>query len=184
MKQAPAGLQDRPPQQDAMPAFVERLDEGFKVRPGSLTARDSAHLQDGPGLRVSKILVAVDFSPATAKVLDSAVRMANQFKARVTLLHVIDINKQAGSGSAEDLMRDLWAKGSEQIGRLSSKVDAQAMLEEGLPWEVIVEKSHDFDLLVLGQNPGRKSWKLFSRQTTKRVIENSECSVMVVANRN
>lgn len=184
MKQAPAGLQDRPAHPDPMPEFVERLDEGFKVTPGSLRARGNAHLQAGPGLGVSKILVAVDFSPASAKVLDSAVRMGNQFNARVTLLHVIDINQQAGSGSAEDLMRDLWAEGAEQIGRLSSKVDAQTMLEEGLPWEVIVEKSHDFDLLVLGQNPGRRGWKLFSRQTTKRVIENSECSVMVVANRN
>ena len=137
---------------------------------------------------VRKILVPTNFSPASTQALEQAVVLADQLKCRLTILHVIDINAQTSFGTAQDLMRKLWDQGSEEIERLtwsiSNKIQAQTVLVEGLPWEVIVERSREFDLLVLGKNTIRKLGQLFSKHTARRVVENSQCPVMLVpANR-
>jgi nucleotide-binding universal stress UspA family protein len=135
-------------------------------------------------LAVRKILVATDFSAASVKAAERAATVASRYKAALTVLHVIDINSQARAGTAEDLMKSLWTKASTQMGELGGSLSNHApthtMLAEGLPWEVVVEKSRDFDLLVIGQRPNRWFPKVFSHQTTQRVVENSACPVLVV----
>ncbi len=147
-----------------------------------------APLQNGPQVqlprRVKKILVPTDFSPASNQAIDCAVSIANQYDAQMTLLHVIDVSQQAASGTAQEMMRSLWAEGSTQLGQLcwslSNRVTAQTLLVEGLPWEAIVDLSRDFDLVVLGRNQSKRKWKLFSHHTGERVVEHSDCPVMVV----
>ena len=56
---------------------------------------------------------------------------------------------------------------------LCGRVDAQTAMQEGLPWEEIVNKSWEVDLLVLGRSPARANGRLFSQQIVQRVIENS-----------
>jgi nucleotide-binding universal stress UspA family protein len=128
--------------------------------------------------------VPTDFSPAAEKAVERAVALANQCNASVTLLHVIDINARARSGAADDLMKGLWDEGSTRMGQLAwslnGQVEAQTMLEEGLPWEKIVDKSEEFDLLVLGLNHPKRRFKLFSQHTGDRVLESAACPVMVV----
>ena len=41
-------------------------------------------------LRIKSILVPLDFSPPSKRVLGYAVAFARQFKARLTLLHVVE----------------------------------------------------------------------------------------------
>jgi nucleotide-binding universal stress UspA family protein len=81
-------------------------------------------------------------------------------------------------------MKYLWSEGAARMGQLAwslcGQVEAQTTLEEGLPWETIVEKSRGYDLLILGTARARSGWKLFSKQTARRVIENADCPVMVV----
>jgi nucleotide-binding universal stress UspA family protein len=139
------------------------------------------------GHLVRKILVPTDFSPRSTIAVNRAVVLANQCDAVLTILHVIDANAQpAGveSGTAEDLMKYLWSEGAARMGQLAwslcGQVEAQTTLEEGLPWETIVEKSRGYDLLILGTARARSGWKLFSKQTARRVIENADCPVMVV----
>ncbi len=126
----------------------------------------------------------IDFSPSSAEAVECAVTIANQCNAALTLLHVVDINAQARSGSAEELMQRLWGEGSTRMRQLAwslgSRVEAQTTLEEGLPWYRIVEKSRAFDLLILGKSRAKTGRKLFSKRTAQRVIENAGCPVMVV----
>ena len=133
--------------------------------------------------RIRKILVPTDFSPVSGLALNRAVGLADQCGATLTILHVIDINPQ-GAGTADDIMKGLWSEGSGQMGRLAwslrGQVEAQTMLQEGLPWEEIVEKSTDFDLVILGKSRASKRWKLFSKHTADRVAANAACPVMVV----
>jgi nucleotide-binding universal stress UspA family protein len=141
------------------------------------------HTPQNTHKRIRKILVPTDFTSAAALALKRAVTLANQCVAAITILHVIDINAQ-GAGTADYLMKGLWSEGSSQMGRLawslSGQVEAQTMLQEGLPWEEIVERSSDFDLVILGKSRANKRWKLFSNHTVERVAENAACPVMVV----
>ena len=133
---------------------------------------------------IKKILVAMDFSPGCARAGERSAAIAGERGAALTILHVVDVNALALVGSAADLMKCLWEKGLAQLTQLSrtlpTLVQVQTIIEEGLPWEVIVEKSPGFDLLVLGQKHGHARRKIFSRHTTQRVLLNSSCPVLVV----
>ena len=133
---------------------------------------------------IKKILVATDFSPPAAAAVDHAVTLANRLEAKLTILHVIDINTQAHSGPADQLMQRVWAEGSARMGKLAcslrGQTEAQTVIQEGLVWEEIVEQSRDFDLVVLGGNRAKARWNLFSKQTAQRVVDKAACPVLVV----
>jgi nucleotide-binding universal stress UspA family protein len=72
-----------------------------------------------------------------------------------------------------------------QMSRLASVLaekhfEFQTIIEEGLPWERIVEKSQGFDLIVLGKQAARRA-KIFSQQTVRRVMQDAACPVVVVS---
>ena len=137
---------------------------------------------------IRKILVPTDFSTASERAVEQAVAIAYQCDATLTILHVIDINAQAEPhrcGSAPDLMKHLWGEGTARMSQLAwslcGRVQAQTAVQEGLPWEEIVERSCDFDLILLGKRRAKKRWNFFSKRTAHRVVENAACPVMLVA---
>lgn len=139
-----------------------------------------------PQETVKKILVATDFSLASARAVEFAVNLAQQWDAELTVLHVIDINAQSAGGEslpANQLMSHLWQRGFEKMGRLvfalGGRVHAQTSVEEGLPWETIAEKSAGFDLVVIGRTREKKHWNPFSHRTVERVLENAACPVII-----
>jgi nucleotide-binding universal stress UspA family protein len=144
--------------------------------------RAANHAPGEKGIR--RILVPTDFSTGSARAIERAVAIANQCSADVTILHVVDINTQVEAGECDAFMRRIWDEGSSQMGQLalslSGRVEARTMVEQGLAWETIIEKSRDFDLVVLGQSERRSSLRLFSQHTAQRVMENAACPVMVV----
>ena len=164
--------------------------------PPSVDNRRSMRLQtrsgqgDGrPDRFLRKILVPTDFSPCSARALEFAVSLATQCQAALTILHVIDINMQSAHGLPDaDSMKRLWEAGFQELGKLAfalnGRVDAQTAVEEGLPCELIIEKSRGADLLVLGKPGPKPGWKLFSKHTAQRVIEHAACPVILVQDRN
>lgn len=134
---------------------------------------------------LQRILAPCDFSPASNLAIERAQALAHQCRAALTILHVVDIGSQSQAESAKEFMRRLWIDGSSQISqvpqRLGIRSDVQLVLEQGLPWEIIVEKSAFFDLIVLGASP-KKRVKVFSRRTAERVLKGARCPVMVVNN--
>jgi nucleotide-binding universal stress UspA family protein len=149
-----------------------------------LSGRDNARQRGG----IRKILVATDFSPCSTRAVESAVALARQCGASLTLLHVIDINPPQAityAGGAERLMRGLRVAAITQMARLaglltSAHVEAQPMLVEGLPAEEIVEQSNHSDLVVVGMASAKRSWRLFAKHTTQGVIAAAACPVLVV----
>src|SRR5271156_6125499 len=125
----------------------------------------------GRGARFERILVATDFSPASDKAVKRAVALAGQCGCRLTVIHVVDINAQARqseSGVAEDMMGRLWngaSAGMDGVARMmDGQIDAEVEILEGLPWEKIVEKSADFDLVLLGHSCRKTMPAFFSRR--------------------
>ena len=170
----------------------------LQVRPSPATHGCAVRFQgQGRGQRdhqpdhvVRKILVPTDFSASSARALEFAVPLARQCQAELTILHVIDINAQSAHSEytpAADLMKGLWETGFQEMGKLAfsldGQVDAQTAVEEGLPFEQIIEKSREVDLLVVGKPGPKPGWKLFSKRTAERVIEHAACPVIVVQDR-
>ena len=134
-----------------------------------------------------RILVPTDFSPSSAKALARALEIAGLSEARITLLHVIDINAQHAAGEAgpaDGLMDRLWAEGKDGVAAAAVQVpvDRRGLTEvaEGLPWEEIVMRSEGCDLLVMGKPQVRHGWRPFARHTVQRVVAQARCPVLVV----
>jgi len=177
--------------QEAGPESLDHLDEPLSARANSSSilpkSRRDPRTHKNREWLVKKILVPVDYSPGSTKAIRRAVALANQCDAALTLLYVVDVNAQGETGSAEEMMRGLWSEGSAKMAllacSLSGQVNAQTLLEEGLPGEVIAQKSCEFDLVVMAKSHARRRWKLFSQHTAQRVIETAACPVMLVDER-
>jgi universal stress protein A len=140
--------------------------------------------------RQMKILVPVDFSPASKKLLKYVSRLAGKFSAQVTLLHVLapapspNFAGTAGAPtvpetelSAEEGLRALIVS-----PRNGSVVRARGITRTGVPSHEIVEmaKEAGIDLIVIGAL-GRTGGKQFCiGSTVERVVRAAPCSVLVV----
>jgi hypothetical protein len=145
---------------------------------GNLIARAIEAILKVGGIRVGEIEI-----PAWIRGGGSYIDPTREIGGR---LNVVDCGAGSGAGyvkHADELMKHLWGEGSAQMGRLAwslcGQVEAQTTLEEGLPWDKIVEKSRDFDLLIFGKSRSKTGWRLFSQHTAQRAIENAACPVMV-----
>ena len=156
--------------------------------PHTMSAAEPASTGMKPGWRIRTILVPTEFSARSLEAVARAAVLARHHDATVTILHVIDINPPSAlthAGTAQDLMRQLWATGVAGLRRLTESLaqeqtKVRARILEGLPAEVIIENSSGFDLLVIGEQCPKSAWHLFSRHTARRVIEWAVCPVMMV----
>jgi nucleotide-binding universal stress UspA family protein len=157
-----------------------------KARCPVLAVRKPAHEFVAPGesiepVHLRKILFGVDFSTYCEQALLYALSLADEYKAELTLLHVM-----------EDfpLHKDLTALTSEvvqQIERLlpSSHRNCALLkprLRVGKPYEEIIRSAReaDTDLIVLGVR-GRNALDLaIFGSTTHRVIQKGSCPVLTV----
>lgn len=153
--------------------------------PGSLDADKGLGQSRRPRTR---ILVPIDFSPRDAKGLKHAAALARLLRAKLTLFHVIDVNDPARvkfAGSSDDFVRSLRAKAYAQMDRLvefmtGESLEVESLIVEGLPWEKILQRARSCDLLIMTKPRPKPFWRLFSKKTTQRVMEQAECAVLVV----
>jgi len=162
-----------------------------QTRPNNLAdvrTHSSTEKDQGGRKLIKRILVPIDFSPASCTAIDRALAIANEHAAGLTILHVVDINTQTEAEDSETLMKRLWSESASQMaqlaGKFSGQIKARTMIEEGLPWETIIEKTQDYDLVVLGKDNAKTRHTLFSQHTAQRVFEGAACPVMVVPFRN
>jgi len=159
--------------------------------PPTVNPAEPFGMETEPGWRIRTILVPTDFSACSVEAVAQAAVLARHYDATMTILHVIDINPPSARthlGTAEDLMRQLWATGIAELRRLTEALAPQqtkteTRIIEGLPAEVIIENSPGFDLLVIGEPRPKSVWHLFSRHTAPRVIEGAVCPVLVAHQR-
>jgi nucleotide-binding universal stress UspA family protein len=167
---------------------AERRSNHSELETGTDSKDRPRSSEQPPKRTLNRILVPTDFSPSSAQALDHALSLAAQSHASITLLHIINVNPPDSAhwaGSAATLMERLWTEGFAQMGRLAwslagRNVEPRTIIEEGLPWERIVEKSDNADLIVLGKHPSRR-WNFFSHHTVERVITDAKCPVVVVS---
>jgi nucleotide-binding universal stress UspA family protein len=140
------------------------------------------------GRSANRILVPTDFTPNDLKAAQHAVALAQKLGARITLLHVIDINDPAWlkfAGSSDEFMRQLRNKAHSEMENLlkslaGESIELESLIAEGIPWKEIADRTPDFDLVIVSRPRSQPFWKLFSKKTAQRVIDRAQSGVWVI----
>jgi len=138
-----------------------------------------------------KILVAIDFSSSADIVIERAVRIAQQSKANIFLLHVVDHIPPLGFGEepliTPDWMipeHDLLEEAKKSLNKFREKhnlENIEQIVSMGTAQNEIVRiaKKHNIELIVLGSH-GRHGVRLLLGSTANGVLHHAECDVLAV----
>ena len=184
LRHNPAGGEDNPHDADDS---VKPTAPVRKVRP-TVSGDSSEQTSPSPERMNKTILLPTDFSPGDNKVIQQAVALARVLEARLTLLHVIDVNDPAWlkfAGSSDEFMRQLRTKAHAEMHLLveslaDEPIEVGSLIVEGLPCEEIAQRTPDFDLVIVSRPRPERFWRLFSKRTAQRVIDRAECGVLAV----
>lgn len=145
-------------------------------------------------LRIKSILVPLDFSTPSKKALDYAVAFARQFKAKLTLLHVVEPvatpdfaasfplameNDKVMAAARKELERTV------KMARIPRGAVEKLLVRSGRSFHEIADAAHTrkVDLVIIATQgyTGLKHALLGS--TTERVVRHATCPVLVVRKR-
>ena len=158
------------------------------------TNRNKAATASLVPLRIKSILVPLDFSPSSKKALGYAVAVARQFKAKLTLLHVVEpVATPDFAASFPLVMEDdkLMAAAKHELegvvkaARVPRGSVEKVLVRFGRSFHEITEaaRTRKADLIIISTHgyTGLKHALLGS--TTERVVRHASCPVLVVRQR-
>ena len=143
---------------------------------------------------IKSILVPLDFSAASKKTLDYAVAFARQFKAKLTLLHVVEPVATPDFAAAFPLAMDdekvlaaarkemeLLVKAARVPGGMVEKILARS----GRSFHEIAEaaRTRKVDLIIISTHGYTGLKRALLGSTTERVVRHAPCTVLVVRQR-
>jgi len=142
----------------------------------------------------TKILAPVDGSQHSIKAAVKAVNIAEKYNAKVTLLHVININQLTGLGSLQtppmitEAAVDNLKKAGDTIIHDTIKalpptqVDIDKLTVWGTPESVIINEiaSKGYDLVVMGSRGLGTIGGLLLGSVSDRVVRQAACPVLIV----
>ncbi|HVY46768.1 MAG TPA: universal stress protein [Minicystis sp.] len=135
------------------------------------------------------ILVATDFSACAALAVDVAVDLAQQFGAKLTLLHVFEPPLQYDMGWSYPIppMVDLQAVDEQaleaELERLRARFPAiEAVSSSGSAWRRIlaIAKARGADLVVMGTHGRHGLPRALLGSVAEKVVRMSEVPVLTV----
>jgi nucleotide-binding universal stress UspA family protein len=135
---------------------------------------------------VKRILVATDFSEQSEKALEWAKCFADAFKAKLVLLHVIDVFSLSETGALMTGMDPLGAIREQvrsHMDRLKTAFPgADIMVREASPRPTIVELASelDCDLIVMGTHGRSGLVHLLLGSVAEYVVRHSKVPVLTV----
>jgi universal stress protein A len=173
-----------------------RAERDQPLQNGSMTFRTFENhavreVDKHPALQLKKILVPIDFSPASTRAFKYALRFAEEFAAELTLLYVLApapsrsfasipgtpaFSESDLSGTEKNLRALIASTRNGSVQRVRST------MRIGVPSHEIVEmaKDADIDLIVIATH-GYTGWKHFCiGSTAERVVRAARCPVLVV----
>ncbi|MCB1849854.1 MAG: universal stress protein [Gammaproteobacteria bacterium] len=135
------------------------------------------------------ILVAVDFSEESGRVLKKAREMAALNQATLHLLHVVEYTSAMYAGEIplpedlnldQDLAKQAVVK-LEKLAQANGITDAGRYVEIGIPKHEIIRKAElcAADLIVVGSH-GRHGLQLLLGSTANGVLHQAKCDVLAV----
>ena len=141
--------------------------------------------------RISRILVAVDFSPHASNALEWARAFADSFRAKLILLHVIDhirgpvAGLGAETGGVADVapLYELREETDKRMEELKALIpDAQTVVREASPPAAIVDAALELNcqMIVMGTHGHSGLEHLLLGSVAEYVVRNSKVPVLTV----
>jgi universal stress protein A len=135
------------------------------------------------------ILLAVDFAPETARVVERGAELRDRYGARLRLVHVVEYMPMSYSGDVVlpddfDLERELLDIARKQIDELGDRLGVPAEdrhLEVGSTGKSIlrVAQAQSVDLIVIGSH-GRHGIAALLGSTARTVVHGADRDVLAV----
>ncbi|HEU5245963.1 MAG TPA: universal stress protein [Candidatus Udaeobacter sp.] len=143
--------------------------------------------------KIERILVPLDFSPASMEALDYAVSLAKQFRAAIHLLHVHPPDEATSMPGAAHLL----LQSAEAIERLNEELTGihrkrvepfrpeNCHIRAGRPYQEIIglAREIDADLIVLSTRGHSGLKHLLLGSTAERVVRGAPCPVLIARKR-
>jgi len=140
-----------------------------------------------------RILCAIDFSEHSEDTLQTALSLAQENEAEVTLLHVVDSLSGAPAGRLRarpeigPLYPDLEAQILEQLREMTPAAcrqwcEVKERVASGAPWRQILAVGEEtgVDLVVMGAHGYGPIGRFFFGSTSSHVVRQAACPVLVV----
>ena len=137
------------------------------------------------------ILVAVDFSNASQKILEKTETLALALSAKVYILHVIeqelDSDDEFGSETIYNEISREFPQEFKELQKVVDKlrksdIDATAILTQGITPQMIVQKSKKLaaDIIIVGSHGHGGVHHLMFGSVSEGVLQRSSCPVLVI----
>jgi universal stress protein A len=145
-------------------------------------------------LKPTKVLVPTDFSEHSDKALEQALDIAEQYHAKVFLLHVVHeeihpvILKHSPSKElAQDIKVRHWTETKDRLNIQLNKFphvkeeEVVTRIREGIPYEKILEfgKEEGIDLIVIASLGRTGIAKYLIGGVARNVLKGSKCPVLL-----
>lgn len=130
----------------------------------------------------SRIVVGVDGSPAAKDALAWAVQEAKRANASVLALSVCQLGPASGTGADPfaRVHRHELAAAVDALGSAAEGVRIDQDVPHGLPGPVLVERSAEADLLVVGGHGHQHAGVLVMSSVTSYCLRHARCPVVIV----
>jgi universal stress protein A len=141
------------------------------------------------GVQLRRILVPIDFRGTTVAALRHAAAFARQYRAAITLLHIVEPVGQELRRNIprERLIEEMSEVGECQIRKLvdviwGEEIATDVVVAGGKPYQQIVNEAKEMnaDMIIMASHGVVGSWGFFRRGTTAKVVRHAPCPVLVV----
>lgn len=145
--------------------------------------------------KIKNILLPTDLSSTSLSAAEYAFELANQYKAKIHLLHVLEKTPPILAIRSLDLSQDKILKSIEEEGRKSLEsvlkkiqkdntkgIEIKSVLKKGLDYEEIVKYSKDekIDVIIIATHGRTGLLHTLVGSVAEKVIRYAKCPILVI----
>lgn len=145
--------------------------------------------------KIKNILLPTDLSATSLSAAEYAIELADQYKAKIHLLHVLEKTPPILVIRSLDLSQEKIIKSFEEEGKKSldtaikkvkkgksEEIDIEPVLKKGNDYEEIVKysKEHKIDLIVIATHGRTGLLHTLLGSVAEKVIRYAKCPVLVI----
>lgn len=137
----------------------------------------------------NKVIVAIDLSKSSQKIIDTALNVVNQDSSRLVLVHVVEplspvLGLDGHSIDSVDLQQRILNRSGDMLEEMGSEVGISKVNQHillGSPATEIryLSKELNADAVVIGSH-GHSGWRVLLGSTANKLLHGAVCDVLTV----